>query len=400
MRILIIGGGIGGLVLAHALQRHADVTVIDRDEDAESTGGYRLHLDQRACDVLTRHLDPVLLARIRSASDGSSRFTRFTIADARLRTLVADPQPPDQERLLSDRITLRAQLARGLDSPIRFGTTAARVIPGERPSVLLRYGGSLRADVIIGADGTASPTVAALAGSPTARPLGLVGIAGMTDLGGGEGLPAFLSHGPALAVSARGWGMFLSLSQASGADSGLTERPVSRLVWGLIAPEPPAPLPRDPRLLTEAVLARAADAHPDLLALIARGDPDRIASYRFPAADPKGDLTPWQSGAVTAIGDAVHAMPPTGGQGAATAIRDAGDLADRLLAEPLTPEGARVAIAGYEHAMPSWAVPAIRESLGPVRILRALQNPVVALAARPALRGAAALAGLRKGRQP
>jgi salicylate hydroxylase len=48
------------------------------------------------------------------------------------------------------------------------------------------------------------------------------------------------------------------------------------------------------------------------------------------AAGYEGHLAPWDAGRITALGDAVHATPPTAGMGAGAAIRDAADLLDRL----------------------------------------------------------------------
>jgi 2-polyprenyl-6-methoxyphenol hydroxylase-like FAD-dependent oxidoreductase len=97
---------------------------------------------------------------------------------------------------------------------------------------------------------------------------------------------------------------------------------------------------------------------------------------------------------VTALGDAVHAMPPTGGRGAATAVRDADVLAGRLaqvrdgsLALPL-------ALRRFEAEMATYAPAAVAESLGPVRWIRALQGPAATVAARAAFPLVSAVAGV------
>lgn len=71
--------------------------------------------------------------------------------------------------------------------------------------------------------------------------------------------------------------------------------------------------------------------HPWLPEQIARSDTDRVAAFPFRAADPRANLTPWSPEHITALGDAIHAMPPTGGQAASTAIRDAGCLSIQIL---------------------------------------------------------------------
>jgi 2-polyprenyl-6-methoxyphenol hydroxylase-like FAD-dependent oxidoreductase len=67
------------------------------------------------------------------------------------------------------------------------------------------------------------------------------------------------------------------------------------------------------------------------LEVIARADPASVAAFRFNAASTRAtDLAPWNAGRITALGDAVHATPPTAGMGAGAAIRDAADLLDHL----------------------------------------------------------------------
>lgn len=399
MRVLICGGGIGGLTLAHALQPIAEVTVVDRDVSATATGGYRLHLNAAACAVLDEFLEPGLVREIRAVSDGPERFSTFAIADHRLRPIAVEEQPAE-DRLLCQRVALRTLLATGLGRPVLFDRTVRRVRPGPSPAAELDDGTTIEADVLIGAEGASSPTVAALAGRATARPSGLHGIAGRYALGPGDLVPPVLRSGPVIAVAADGTGLFLSLAGGGPRpDDGDAPGQPPWLVWGLIARRSalPVALPDDGRGLTAIADRSLQGWEPRIVAMVRASDPAGVASYPFRSVDPRTDLTPWTSGNVTAIGDAVHCMPPTGGQAAATAIRDAGELARQLRAHPSTAVGVGAAIGAYETAMPAWAVPAVRESLVPVRIIRALGLPGASTVARVPLSMAASIGSLRYG---
>lgn len=95
------------------------------------------------------------------------------------------------------------------------------------------------------------------------------------------------------------------------------------------------------------------------LEVIAETTPDTLATYRFNAASTQAEeLAPWEPGNVTALGDAVHATPPTAGMGAGIAIRDAEHLLKALVAvrdgKSLTDE-----IGTFESAMSSRGAEAI-----------------------------------------
>ncbi|WP_280372808.1 FAD-dependent oxidoreductase, partial [Nocardia abscessus] len=69
------------------------------------------------------------------------------------------------------------------------------------------------------------------------------------------------------------------------------------------------------------------------LEVIAQADPHSVAGFRFNAASTRADaLAPWPAGRITALGDAVHATPPTAGMGAGAAIRDAASLLEHVSA--------------------------------------------------------------------
>lgn len=69
------------------------------------------------------------------------------------------------------------------------------------------------------------------------------------------------------------------------------------------------------------------------------------AAYEFPMVD-RDPLPRWTHGRVTLLGDAAHPMYPIGSNGASQAILDARELADRLLASPRIEE----ALVAYDEA--------------------------------------------------
>ena len=391
----------GGLVLAQALARAGDdVSVHDRDAAAAATGGYRLHLDARACAALRRHLAPELFEAIRAGAADPRTFRQFAFTDHRLRVLAVDERDPGAERLLIGRVPLRTLLCRGIEDRVHFGTTFTGfdVQPDQRVAVRFADGSTTVADLLVGADGVGSRVTRALAGRPTSAGLGVSGIAGRTPVhdGNRDLVPALLRRGPALAFGPGGIGLFLTLHDP-GPAAPAAEIEAPALVWGVLADD--RRYPADLRSvaadeLVGTVLGLLERWDPAVRELVRQAEPVSAASYSFRATDPASDLTPWPVGPVTALGDAVHAMPPTGGRGAATAVRDADVLAGRLaqvrdgsLALPL-------ALRRFEAEMATYAPAAVAESLGPVRWIRALQGPAATVAARAVFPLVGTLAGV------
>lgn len=86
----------------------------------------------------------------------------------------------------------------------------------------------------------------------------------------------------------------------------------------------PAPVRRSARRQTSATegfpCRRPSGWHPDLRRLLAESDPAARGAQRFVASPLPA---PRPSSRVTLLGDAVHVMPPTGGLGGNSALRDA-----------------------------------------------------------------------------
>lgn len=403
MRVIVCGGGIGGLAVAHGLRDHAEVLVLDRDRSAEDTGGYRISINDEACGALARLLPRRLLQQVRALSDTGGAFSQFTIADSRLRPILLAPEPADADGILAQRQLLRVILARGLESEVRFGATVEAVSQDDGgAAVSLADGSVIEGDVVVGADGADSAVVRSLLGYSPTRELGLIGIAGMADLPDGGTAPAFLDAGPALAFSADGVGVFLSLHRPPQLR---TEDPTLRallgrkaLIWGTICRGDRLPDLRriEPAALVDQAAHLLRRWHPWLTDRVVASDLDRVADFRFRAADPDAPVAGWSPGRVTALGDAIHAMPPTGGRGASTAICDADDLVAAVRAHlagaPLAPS-----LAHYQRSIVPRARAAIRESLGPVRIIDALRHRPLQMLAEPLLAVAGAVAARRPG---
>ncbi|MDR7277216.1 FAD-dependent oxidoreductase [Catenuloplanes atrovinosus] len=412
MRVMIIGAGMGGLVLAHALHRaDIDVTVHDRDTDA-ATGGYRLALDGRACAILRRHLTPEHYQALQASSMPSETNHGLTFADHRLRALSVATWDSTEEALLIGRVPLRRLLAEGLGERVRFTSAFVRHEIRADGSVVAHFadGSSEVADVLVGADGAGSRVAAALAGRATSASFGFGGLAARTPLDAAtqRRLPKIVDGGAVLAIGPDGAGIFMTRHDAAtraAVDPAachriapITEAPA--LIWSLIAldavmpPEATRAL-RGPALIELAL--RALRGWPrDLRAIVAAADPDSAAYYPFNAADPDTELTPWPAGPVTALGDAVHAMPPTAGRAASTAIRDADHLATELIAARDGTTTIALATLRFHKTMATYAPDAVRESLVPLRWMRRLSHPLAGGVARVAMPAAAALHRVRQ----
>ena len=109
----------------------------------------------------------------------------------------------------------------------------------------------------------------------------------------------------------------------------------------------------------EGMLEVVADWHPALRGLVERVELDTLFAFPFRRLDP---TPPWPTTRVTLLGDAIHAMLPTLGQGANQALRDAGLLAGRLAAASRGELALLDAIAQYEDAMRDYVYPIMEMS--------------------------------------
>ena len=377
-RVLIIGGGIGGLCLAHGLRADGvDVTVFERTiARTDWLQGYRIHIDPNGSTALHDCLAPPAWARFVEAV--STQPTGMTIFTEHLRRLATfddrahtGSDPARQHHGIS-RIALREALLTGLDGVVRFGAEFTGYELTADGRVLARFtdGSTETGDLLVGADGGNSRVRSQLLPHAGREDIGVTAIVGKYRLTpeSRAALPAALTSGTTM-VLPRGPGLLFTAVWLGDAkpltvpDSGLLLDPnADYTFWGFndAAARLPDPDHPDPAFLRDAVLDRIAGWDPGLQYLVKCSDLSTVAGLCIRSATP---VRPWRSGPVTLLGDAIHSMTPMAGIGANTALRDAA-LLRRLLGErPL--DGA---VAAYERQMLRYGFAAVRTSLRNARL--------------------------------
>lgn len=383
MRILVIGGGIGGLALGAGLRRSGfDVQVFERDTDPAVTAGYHITLHGPVQAALDRLLEPAGYEQIlASAADGRKRDPDV-FWDWRGR-LFWRAKPLADPGIDIDRVTLRVLLAQAAGDTLRLGRTFVGYAVGDE-AVTARFadGSSLDCDLLVGADGAHSLVVKQLVGRSVNQPTGVVGVSGRTPVSAlGRDTADRLGTRSSLAMGPRGLALYVGYLDPVG--HAALDRPDLRqsvtaeptYIWGAMFPE--SDYSRALRGMGGGELKAETLRHfrqrgwaDRMLEVVDRSLTEDIAVYRFNAApSDTSDLAPWSPGRVTALGDAVHATPPTAGMGAGIAIRDADDLVDSLVAVRRGDHALRRALGEYEARMRVRGSEAIAAALAVIRWL-------------------------------
>ncbi|AXB45485.1 FAD-dependent oxidoreductase [Amycolatopsis albispora] len=336
-KVVVVGGGIGGLALGAGLRRRGcEVAVYDRDTDVTATGGYHITLDERAQTALRSLVEPEIMRRLLASGSALRLRERDVFRDHRGRVLGHGPDLRDSASIDVDRITLRTLLAEAVGDDLHLGRTVSGAEPGR---VLFTDGTSTAAELVVGADGAHSVIARQLAGGPTSRPAGIIGFSGRTNV---ADLSEAGQWGPrsGFAIGPRASALYVGFLDPVG--NTALDAPELRMsvttgptyIWGaMLAESAETEALRDLRgeRLQAALLDRFRERGWAMLEVIERSAPETVAAFRFHAASiDAADLAPWPAGRVTALGDAVHATPPTAGQGAGAAIRDAAGLIEQL----------------------------------------------------------------------
>lgn len=356
-RVLIAGAGVGGLALAQALRAGGvDVAVYERDRTPQIRNqGYRIHIDHDGNTALRACLPPEVLDVVRDSSGDANDLVGMYTAQREPVSVQEFPDIPATEITHVDRNAFRRCLLTGLADTVHFGRTVTgyRTTVDGRVRVEFAEGGSDEGDLLVGAEGIGSPVRRQLVPHAVVRDTGLRCLYGRLVLTPETVplVPTEISRGFCWYGGGTGCGAgiapmrFRTRQPDGAADYLMTTFVATRERLGV----PDETLfALSSRELLGICLDATADWHPTLRALFAASDPEAYFPITIRAAE---RVDPWPTGPVTLLGDAVHAMPPTGGVGANTALRDAATLSGELLAAVRAGTPLPDAVAAYEKVM-------------------------------------------------
>lgn len=386
LRVLVIGGGVGGLCLAQGLRQAGvgNVTVYERDASPRGRmQGYRLRISPEGERALRECL-PRAAQDLLTATSNARHELGLAAFDERLNPQPAptfdDPRGDDPDKIDAvDRVTLRHVLLAGLDDVVHFGKRFVRYeLTGGEVVAHFADGTSAAGDVLVAADGAHSTVrEQARPGDDRIRDMGVRAILSRTprskaieaglpetlrdrfvNVTGTDGLrlalmPMVFRTPPARAAAQ----LWPGLETGDGDDYYMSVFSVHRDVLGL---SDEVFFAMTGEQLRRLVLDRTADWHPDLDGVFAHSEPAETYPLALRVTVP---VEPWEPGPVIPLGDAVHLMPPTGGVGANTALRDASGLSRALASVDRGERSLVDAVTDYQTDMVRYATAAVQMSL-------------------------------------
>lgn len=390
LRVAIIGGGIGGLCLAHGLrQAGVGVAVYERTVVRDDwLQGYRIHINPSGSHALHSCLPAQLWEEfIATAGTPAAGFGFYTEHLDELlylpnELITGGADDPTRTHHSVSRISLRQVLLHGLDDVVAFGKTFQRYEQHPDATVTAHFtdGTSASCDVLVGADGANSTVRRQYL--PDARRIdtGVVAVAGKLALTEQttSWLPERLRTSVSNVMPAREGFLFVAvwegdrraaavpqLDQSTTPPGGLLlDNTQDYLFWAYAAGRERFPAKvlanGDGAALQQAIAAAIAGWHPDLSRMVTASDPTTVAPVFVRSMAP---VPAWTTTSVTLIGDAIHNMTPMAGIGANTALRDAALLRDQLAAANRGESELLSAIHDYETQMLDYGFAAVKLSL-------------------------------------
>jgi 2-polyprenyl-6-methoxyphenol hydroxylase-like FAD-dependent oxidoreductase len=375
-RVLIAGGGLGGLTLAHGLRQSGlDVAVFERDHPhaTQLVTSYRIHIDSTGSQALHACVPPDVWQRFTERSAAPPRGLAFVTERLQRLTFIGDADPrtdPVAHAHPISRAGLRQLLYNGLEDIVAFDKRLVRYEEAANGQVRASFadGSSASGDVLVGADGSTSAVRKQLLPHARVVDTGVAGVAGKLYLTDSirERLPREFLSQMTMVLPMREMSMFMASFQRRSKMHSADQLDLpDHLFWVINGRASRLGLTSETRHRSaeefmHLALRQVNNWHPLLRWIVAESDPRSLVGVPLHSAQP---VAPWPSTHVTLLGDAIHTMTPLQGLGGNTALRDAATLRHHLVQADRGRRDLVDAIHAYESAMLEYGFDAAKRSL-------------------------------------
>lgn len=389
MHVIIVGGGTGGMCLAHGLKRAGISAAVYERYATRGDGlyGYRVGIDPTGNRALKECLPPELFDTFVATCARSPRY--FNVLTEKMKQTASIPLRDDSDEVNSERSvsrsTLRQLLFTAMDDVVHYGKLFTRYEQNHDGTVTAFFsdGTTATGDVLVSAEGTRSAVRAQYLPHAEVKDAGIVSIGTKTALT--PETRALLSpevlNGLSLIFSTKGLMGILHVMEfkwdahgqlkpgVAGADlignwNGLqfdnTRDYINLSMWTATGAFPTDVVDRRGDDLIKLALDMTTNWHPDLRKIFAVSDPSAAWAVKIATSVP---VEPWKTTNVTLLGDAIHTMTPGQGVGANTALRDAALLCRQLVAADRGEKALLDAIGDYEAEMIPYGFDRVTDSL-------------------------------------
>lgn len=394
-RVIILGAGTGGLALGHALKKaNANIafTIYERYRTrSDGLFGYRVGISPEGSRCLAACLSKDLFEIFKQTTALSPDYFNM-ITEHYQELLSIDGFSKVSEDGTSaewsvSRMTLRQVLLTGLENDVQFDKQFTHYTNNADGTVtaFFKDGSSDTGDLLVGAEGTNSPTRRQYLPQATLKDSGLYGITAKVELTEETKalLPPKALRGVTMINAPLGDSCIIHVMEFAWDHDGKLKNNIGGNDQELLKNWPGANfdntrdyillgfgghhnnLPSDIQSmdgpsLHKLLLERTSSWHPNLHKLYELSDPSTCFPINIRTTT---RLDPWVSTNVTLIGDAIHTMTPGLGVGANTALLDAKILGQNLLKVGSGDMDIVSAVTDYEKQMHSYAWERVEKSL-------------------------------------
>ena len=390
--IAIIGAGLAGLALAQGLHHHnVPFKVFEKDLPQKRTQGFRFRLGDNGAHALSSLLSEEMwdLFQRTCAEPPTRPFISLKVTDGNEEPWVVPSALDRKGAYLVDRAWLRSLLSMGIETQIVYGKKLVALnIADENARLFFDHGSSEIASLVVGADGIWSFLRRYLLPGYKYLNLQTQVIHGKIVLN--EELQKAVQPRPEVQHAIVGQGTACFVCEPMTWKSPISEESSNRLqdisdylYFALCTPLPPEEhLPRTAEQRKQFVMDTAAGWDSSIQNMLSKLDTNAISQFNTYSSKPESGT--WETNTrLTLLGDAAHAMSPSGGMGGTNALQDAADLCKIIctsfkprlhsptIGDPETTPDAvwENALRGYEDRMRSRAKEAIEKSFENAKFL-------------------------------